>query len=317
MENLAIGIGLGAWMVYGITLVGHLFITMRFRVKISISLLKRCSLHDIKETVKNAWTNIGITTSLVMTTIIGALIEGHEITPQGFCTDHLTLLHIKQIYVALCMACLFANVNCIIYCVLSLFYWDSLSQTDAMAFLRENPQVLGETVIYMVESYILFIAAIATWIYGTYGQTFITGIFPCFALSALINLSIVWGNLHFFYPKDPHLAHQIRLERRCCCCSCGRRKPGVDCQNWIRVMDAISELQPSESAEEKPKKANTVDSVDTPKATQRRQDEISLETPPEAPLATLPAEIDNSRANHPISEGGFSAKEWHVWRVCH
>ena len=84
MENLAFGIGLGAWLVYGIAVGGHLFITLRFRVKISISLLKRCSLHDIKDTVKNAWTNIGLTTSLVMTTVIGALIEGHEITPQGF-----------------------------------------------------------------------------------------------------------------------------------------------------------------------------------------------------------------------------------------
>ena len=184
MGQLSNGLGLGAWLVYSISVCGHLLVTLCFRVKISISLLKRCSLDDIKECAKNAWTNIGLTTSLVMTTIIGALIEGHEMTPQGFCMDRLSLLHTQQIYVAFCMACLFANVNCIIYCVLNLFYWDSLSQTDAVAFLRENPQVLGETIIYMVESYVFFIAAIGTWIYATYGRTFLSGIVAAFATTA-------------------------------------------------------------------------------------------------------------------------------------
>lgn len=312
MENLAFGIGLGAWLVYGIAVGGHLFITLRFRVKISISLLKRCSLHDIKDTVKNAWTNIGLTTSLVMTTVIGALVEGHEITPQGFCTDHLTLLHIKQVYVALCMACLFANVNCIIYCVLSLFYWDSLSQADAVAFLRENPQVLGETVIYMVESYVLFIAAIATWIYGTYGQTFITGIFPCFAVSAITNLSLVWKNLHFFYPKDRQVADQIGQSG---CCSCCRRNSCADAERWTRVLDAISEHEPTQSTD--PADMPTSDSRGEQS---RRNDEAwpALATNDEGIAskklieAQEPTQSDGWDTNHETQNQSFTSKEWHV-----
>ena len=54
---------------------------------ISLSLLRNCSLDDVKNSARNAWTNIGVTTSLVMTTVVGALIEGHEISPQGLCMD--------------------------------------------------------------------------------------------------------------------------------------------------------------------------------------------------------------------------------------
>ena len=318
MENLALGIGLGAWLVYGIAVCGHLFITLRFRVKISISLLKRCSLHDIKDTVKNAWTNIGLTTSLVMTTVIGALIEGHEITPQGFCTDHLTLLHIKQVYVALCMACLFANVNCIIYCVLSLFYWDSLSQADAVAFLRENPQVLGETVIYMVESYILFIAAIATWIYGTYGQTFITGIFPCFALSAIINLTLVWTNLHFFHPKDRQ-ADQIGPSG---CCS-RRRSSCADTERWTRVLDAISEHEPTHS-DQSADPAESMPASGSSREQPRRNDEAlaALATNDQGFSSEIrvetqaPTQRDRWDTNDETPNQSFTSKEWHVWRFC-
>jgi len=223
----SLALGLGAWLVYGLSVTGHMIMFLTFRVKISISLLKRCSFDDIKDATKNAWTNIGLTTSLVMTTIIGALIEGHEITPQGFCLDHLDVLHVRQTYVAFCVACLFANLNCIIYCVLNLFYWDSLSKSDAIAFLNQNPQVLGETVIYMVESYIFFVGAVGTWIYGTYGLSYLTGIFIPFAATASVNLSVVWLNLDRFKPRDVNVI--------------GNRCGSKDRLRWIQVMQAISE----------------------------------------------------------------------------
>lgn len=223
-----LALGLGAWLVYGLSVTGHMIMFLMFRVKISISLLKRCSFHDIKDATKNAWTNIGLTTSLVMTTIIGALIEGHEITPQGFCLNHLDVIHVRQTYVAFCVACLFANLNCIIYCVLNLFYWDSLSKSDAIAFLNQNPQVLGETVIYMVESYVLFVGAVGTWIYGTYGFSCLSGIFLPFAATASVNLSVVWLNLDRFKPRD------VKVNRKSHCGSKDRLR-------WIQVMQAISE----------------------------------------------------------------------------
>ena len=232
----SLALGLGAWLVYGFAVTGHLIILLQFRVKISISLLKRCSFHDIKDATKNAWTNIGLTTSLVMTTIIGALIEGHEITPQGFCLNHADALHIRQIYVAFCIACLFANLNCIIYCVLNLFYWDSLSESDAIAFLNQNPQVLGETVIFMVESYIFFVGAVGTWIYGTYGVSYFSGIFLPFLATASVNLSVVWSNLDRFKP------HDVKFNRNARCGSKDRLR-------WIQVMQAISE--PKETREKR------------------------------------------------------------------
>eukprot|EP00438_Fugacium_kawagutii_P001785 Skav235964 [mRNA] locus=scaffold592:102916:103809:- [translate_table: standard] len=297
MRTLVRGVGLGAWLVYGISVALHLFITFRYRVRISISLVKHCSSHDVKESVKSAWTNIGLTTSLVMTTVIGALIEGHEITPQGFCMDHPSLLHTQQIYVALCVACLFANVNCIIYCVLNLFYWDALSEEDAIVFLRENPQVLGETVIYMVESYIFFIAAIATWIYGTYGITFLTGIFVSFALSAAINLSNVWANLDKFNPKDPKA--QCAMQRPCCR-ACGGL--GADAQQWIRVMESLSD-----SKKESPQSSDDNDAKSSAPKVPAFTEVRSLEK-----ITSLENDDNDINDNDEgLSEQGFT-KEWVV-----
>lgn len=105
--SLAKSVGSGAYIVYGTALGGHVLCAALFKVKISISLLRHCSIQNIKSSAQNAWTNIGVTTSLVMTTVVGALIEGHEMSPQGFCMEPQQRIHVQQIYVSLGIACLF------------------------------------------------------------------------------------------------------------------------------------------------------------------------------------------------------------------
>ncbi|CAE7734965.1 unnamed protein product [Symbiodinium sp. CCMP2456] len=229
---------LGPWIVYAVSFALHLTATMAFNDRISISILRHCSLRRVKDSAKNAWTNIGVTTSLVLTTVIGALIEGHEITPQGYCIGEYQMFQIRQIYVALCLTCFFANINCILFCVLTLFHWDSLTDADAIEFLRHNPQILGETVIYMMESYLFFVLAIAAWLYGTYGRPIVFGIFLALAGSALANTARVWWNLASFDPKAPR-----RPSRRW----------GRTGQRWQHVLDQVSEherleLKPGEDS---------------------------------------------------------------------
>lgn len=290
-----LALGLGAWLVYGLSVTGHMIMFLMFRVKISISLLKRCSFHDIKDATKNAWTNIGLTTSLVMTTIIGALIEGHEITPQGFCLNHLDVIHVRQTYVAFCVACLFANLNCIIYCVLNLFYWDSLSKSDAIAFLNQNPQVLGETVIYMVESYVLFVGAVGTWIYGTYGFSCLSGIFLPFAATASVNLSVVWLNLDRFKPRD------VKVNRKSHCGSKDRLR-------WIQVMQAISEHPqaeiPQAQMEEETREKREADQAD--------QAEPDASVPP-----TVSVKADDCEATNQceVTNQSPSAQDWNTQKL--
>ena len=223
-------LSVGCWIVYSTAVLGHLLVSKLFTVKISLSLLRNCSLDDVKSSARNAWTNIGVTTSLVLTTVVGALIEGHEISPQGLCMDPAQLLATQQIFVSLCLACLFANVNCIIYCVLNLFYWDSLKEKDAIAFLKQNPEVLGETVIYMVESYIFFLAVIATWLYGTYGRTLATGMYISFTSALIGNLAGVWVNLARFRPQKPPDQD---------CGGCCQRRRSKDFNEWLQVLEAV------------------------------------------------------------------------------
>eukprot|EP00434_Breviolum_minutum_P026456 symbB.v1.2.023390.t1/scaffold2138.1/size88104/2 len=290
-----LALGLGAWLVYGLSVTGHMIMFLMFRVKISISLLKRCSFHDIKDATKNAWTNIGLTTSLVMTTIIGALIEGHEITPQGFCLNHLDVIHVRQTYVAFCVACLFANLNCIIYCVLNLFYWDSLSKSDAIAFLNQNPQVLGETVIYMVESYVLFVGAVGTWIYGTYGFSCLSGIFLPFAATASVNLSVVWLNLDRFKPRD------VKVNRKSHCGSKDRLR-------WIQVMQAISEHPQAES----PQAQMEEETREKREADQADQAEPDASVPP-----TVSVKADDCEATNQceVTNQSPSAQDWNTQKL--
>ncbi|CAJ1327406.1 unnamed protein product [Effrenium voratum] len=230
--SLAKSVGSGAYIVYGTALGGHVLCAALFKVKISISLLRHCSIQNIKSSAQNAWTNIGVTTSLVMTTVVGALIEGHEMSPQGFCMEPQQRIHVQQIYVSLGIACLFANINCIIYCVLNLFYWDSLTEADAVAFLRQNPQVLGDTVIYMVESYVFFMLMIAAWVYGTYGAQLMNGIMVSCTATLVANLAGVWGNLILWRPTS------AQKQGQACC----RRKPRKDQVEWNQLMDAMAPL---------------------------------------------------------------------------
>ena len=237
-------VGAGAFIVYAASITVHIVCACLFKVKISISLLRHCSIEDIKSSARNAWTNIGVTTSLVMTTVVGALIEGHEMSPQGFCMDKQQLLHLQQIYVSLCIACLFANINCIIYCVLNLFYWDSLTEADAVAFLRQNPQVLGETVIYMVESYVFFVLVIGVWFYTTYGQTLTTGIFISFTTTLICNLAKVWTNLIRWKPTA-----SAPSSKTCCGCCRTKSKTCKEEVEWFQLMDAITQPQEGEPQE--------------------------------------------------------------------
>ena len=82
-----------------ITAVVHLIVMKCFAQKLGADILEHCTADKLKETVCKAYENIGITTSLVMTTVVGLLIEGHEISP----LDH-PMVQINVSFWGLCSA---------------------------------------------------------------------------------------------------------------------------------------------------------------------------------------------------------------------
>ena len=154
-----------------------------------------------------------------------------------------------------------ANINCIIYCVLNLFYWDSLTESDAIGFLRENPQVLGETVIYMVESYVFFVLVIATWYYATYGQRLATGIFISITATCIANLATVWANL-LRWRRNKRSDDFPTCGK--CCKGKGRKRPEE--LEWFQLMDSMvrSDTAVSEQGAAAASTDAATDEVDTP-----------------------------------------------------
>ena len=104
-----------------------------------------------------------------MTTVAGLLVEAHEITPQYFCVDPWRLMHARQTYVVLCTLCLIASILCVIFCLLNFNFLNSIPEDVAGELVEETYAHIGETMLLVVESYLLFSAAIAVWMAFTYG----------------------------------------------------------------------------------------------------------------------------------------------------
>ena len=156
-----------------------------------------------KNTVCKAYEVNSVTTALIMTTVAGLLVEGHEMTPHYFCLNTDFLMHLRQTYVAICIYCLSACILCVVLCTLNFFYLNSLSPKDAELYLTPRGgglQGVGETMIFLVEAYILFTMAIGVWVGTQYGAMFLL-----IAVTLLCSNGYVvtrrWRNLSKFNPE--------------------------------------------------------------------------------------------------------------------
>lgn len=146
-----------------IAILGQLVTT-----KISFDILENCQPHGIKESSKNLWTNVGLTSALLVTMVM-AMLQVDPIAANGFDLDPTDRMHLQQFYVSLCIASLLWNLICIVTCVINLSYVDPLSDIDAIAFFLNNADAIGDPAVFLGESCIFFMFAILVWVLGTYG----------------------------------------------------------------------------------------------------------------------------------------------------
>ena len=147
----------------------HTLLRMCLAAKLGQDLLKHCPQANLKETVCKSFETISVTTALVMTTVAGLLISVQEIAPNGFCLDPLSLMHAKRAYVTLCLICIRACVQTVLYCVINLFYVNSFTDEDTVQFMKGQAAAMGATAITLAESYTLFGLVIMVWVGPSYG----------------------------------------------------------------------------------------------------------------------------------------------------
>ncbi|CAK9089669.1 Uncharacterized protein SCF082_LOCUS42302 [Durusdinium trenchii] len=195
-----------------------------FTTRVSIDILEHCNPEGLKESAKNVWTNVGVTSALILTMVM-AMLQMDDIEPRGFVLEPSDKIQLQQFYGAFCIASLLFNLLCIMSCVVHLSYVDPLSDVDAIKFFLMRIDSLGDPIVYMVESCIFFMAAIGIWVLGTLGLAL--AIMNVVALIIFVaGNGALWAKISLFTPKkdmkwtqDPSLwaAEDITygLKKRC------------------------------------------------------------------------------------------------------
>lgn len=184
----------------------------RVTTRISFDILEHCDPKGIKDSSKNAWTNLAVTSALVLTMVM-AMLQVDPISPVGFELTKYELIQVQQWYVALCIGSLLFNLLCIIVCVVNLSYVDPLTDLNAMKFFLANADTIGDPVILMAESFIFFIAAIFVWCLASYGLA----IGLTMLLSSIVFVATagnVWKNRAKFSPGSVEWTQDTKLWRR-------------------------------------------------------------------------------------------------------
>ena len=172
-----------------------------FTTRVSIDILEHCNPEGLKESAKNVWTNVGVTSALVLTMVM-AMLQIDDIEPRGFALDAGDKFQLQQFYGALCIASLLFNLLAIMSCVVHLSYVDPLSDVDAIKFFLMRIDSIGDPIVYMVESCIFFMGAVSVWVLGTFGLAM--AIMNLVALLIfVIGNGLLWAKISLFTPhKD-------------------------------------------------------------------------------------------------------------------
>ncbi|CAJ1374536.1 unnamed protein product [Effrenium voratum] len=181
-----------------------------FTTRVSIDVLEHCNPEGLKESSKNVWTNVGVTSALVLTMVM-AMLQLDPIDPRGFSLEAYEIVHLHQWYGCFCLASLLCNLLCIMSCVINLSYVDPLSDIDAIKYFLRRIDSIGDPVMFMMESFVFFLAAICVWVLGTFGL--VMGILSLVCLIVFVyTVGKLWQKNALFSPdvnmewtQDPEL----------------------------------------------------------------------------------------------------------------
>ena len=194
----------------------HTLVFIVYADDIGKDLVEHCKNDDKKEAICKILENVGITSALVLTTIAGVLTTkmekaaGHDkddvfqeaLAAWGNLTDTSNLAAIVATrYGAVGVLGLISSFAAVVLSVVNHFYLSSLTPTLAAEWLTEHPTAVGETVLYMGESYYYFAFTIVIWCRFAYGNKFSFMALLMFLLvTANISCRCVW--LSSFRPTE-------------------------------------------------------------------------------------------------------------------
>ncbi|CAE8735178.1 unnamed protein product [Polarella glacialis] len=151
-----------------VLLIGQVITT-----RISADILENCAPASLKESAKSIWTNIGVTSALMLT-LVAAMLQVDPIGAVGFTIfeeDPGLLIDIQQTYVAAVVTSFLLNLMCMLLCVINMSYVEPLTATDAIKFFFDRPDTLGDPITVLVCAALLMWIALILWVLGTYGMT--------------------------------------------------------------------------------------------------------------------------------------------------
>ncbi|CAE7479107.1 unnamed protein product [Symbiodinium natans] len=190
-------------------IVLHGFLWLGFRTRIAWNLFGRTQVDQVKDAVIKAVENNLMATSFIMTTVVGLLVDGHEIETVDGSFDPEFRKHLRLTFVTLCVWCLGMSISCLIYCLLTIHYFHPLrGDVPSVAFLVWNLRTIGTMFVLMIESYFIFALAVGAWVLGTYAWA--GGIMYLIILALFTGMVLfVWLGLGRMHP-DSEIFRELR-----------------------------------------------------------------------------------------------------------
>lgn len=137
--------------------------------RISFQVLENCDAECLKESVKNNWTNMAVTSALCLTLVV-AMLQVSPVESVHWEIEMSTRTHLQQTYITLCVGATLCTLVSVFYCIIYLSYVDVLNQTDVMKYLLTYPDSLGDPVVWLFEGCVLLWFAISIWVFCAFGM---------------------------------------------------------------------------------------------------------------------------------------------------
>lgn len=145
----------------------------KWKTTISSAVLFHSSIDDLKDAIRNIWSNISIVAALIGGLSISMLMSNPV---QDM---NIEFGYISQLYSLMCGFSFIFCLKAVIYGVVNLVYTEPLSKLNCSKYILSNPNSIGNTVSSTIFGLILLLVAMILWvlIQYKYAVTIVLGVF--------------------------------------------------------------------------------------------------------------------------------------------
>ncbi|CAE7595262.1 AASDH [Symbiodinium sp. CCMP2592] len=226
-------------------------------------------MKDLKEGVRNVWTQISTVSALIFPATIAMIQEGGEVKPFYYESSEGTdddgsgqrvVIHLQQAYLAsMCFTMMCTAYGCSL-CLLNFTYVECLSPRQSLAFFLTHPGTVGYPLMLLCNAFTFFWLAALIWMLGTYGTAL-----GSLGLSGILLYwwFVYWAfrtNSEFNPSRCPKEPPRILLSNRCLLDS--TKIDGIHKSLYAKLhpetktaldsLDGANLAQPSQSADQTP-----------------------------------------------------------------